>query len=152
MANLNWKHWVIVLGGLLVIAGPDLAKVLGLFDVGNAATIGADVAGFGTLLLALFAPSPTQDKRPPVVPPVALLCLALGMCVPGGCGKGPVIAAGVADVTLCVLEHSTEPPEQIASECAGITVADVIRILQAHKAAELREASQPKDAGAAVGK
>lgn len=45
----------------------------------------------------------------------------------------------VAQLAVCVLQHSSEAPEQIAAECSAQAVEDVIRILEAHRAAAARE-------------
>jgi hypothetical protein len=48
-------------------------------------------------------------------------------------------------VTICVLEHEGETPEEIAAHCTGAAVADVIKILKAHNAAMAKR--QCPDAG-----
>lgn len=51
------------------------------------------------------------------------------------------VAAGV-DVTVCVLNHSTETVDQIVADCGAATVEDVVKILDAHHAAMDRELTQ----------
>ena len=59
-----------------------------------------------------------------------------------GCTKaqGGAVVTGGIDVALCVLNHSTEPPATIAAECGVAAVEDVVKILDAHRAAAIREA------------
>ena len=53
------------------------------------------------------------------------------------------------NATVCVLNHITEPPAQIALDCGIAEIGDVTKVLAAHYAAELRENNPPlTDAGA----
>ncbi len=70
-----------------------------------------------------------------------LLCALLS-----GCALFQKVGPTLTDTTVCVLQHSTETPEQIAIDCSGVALADIIKIISAHKAAERREAQ--RDAGA----
>jgi hypothetical protein len=54
------------------------------------------------------------------------------------------VTAGV-DLAVCVLNHINEPIQQIVTDCGAATAQDVIRILDAHRAAEVRE--RAKDGG-----
>jgi hypothetical protein len=71
----------------------------------------------------------------------AILLIAAAACGDLGCTpqqKGPAVATAV-DSVLCVLNHISEPPEQIVKSCIGVTIEDVGRIIAAHRAAEVRE-------------
>ncbi len=46
---------------------------------------------------------------------------------------------GGIDVTICILNHSNEPPPQILKDCGAVSLEDVIKVIDAHKAAEVRE-------------
>ena len=66
--------------------------------------------------------------------------LLFSLCATG-CTKAQGVAIGVAtiDATVCVLNHSQEPIEQIVKDYDGVVAEDVVKILDAHKAAEVRE-------------
>lgn len=71
---------------------------------------------------------------------------ALAACTPQQEAKA--IHAGV-DIGLCVLEHSTEPPERVAVLCGAENAQQVISIWAAAKHANARGfARLPADAGA----
>lgn len=55
------------------------------------------------------------------------------------------IVSGIGDTVACVLAHIDEPPEQIAVDCGGLAVTDILKIITAHRAAMARE--QARDAG-----
>ena len=56
-------------------------------------------------------------------------------------GKGPATAIAVGDAVACVLSHYGEPVEQIAKECEGVAIQDVIQIIEAHKRAMAKDAA-----------
>lgn len=68
-----------------------------------------------------------------------LIIAAVVSCTPA---QVQSVETGGIGVAVCVLNHAQEPPEQIAKDCAGVTVEQVIAILDAHKAAEDREKAQ----------
>lgn len=77
------------------------------------------------------------------------LLVIIGLCAVSGCSwfkstQGQQTVTTAVDLTICVLNHSTEPVEQIATDCGAQTISDVVKILDAHKAAELREAAYEK--------
>ncbi|HYM68823.1 MAG TPA: hypothetical protein VEZ44_04445 [bacterium] len=51
---------------------------------------------------------------------------------------------GVVDLLICVLNHSTEPVNQIVTDCGASSAESVIAILDAHHAAEAREKAAAK--------
>jgi hypothetical protein len=53
--------------------------------------------------------------------------------------QGTAIENATVDATVCVLNHSQEPPEKIAVECGIASVPDVLKVVDAHRAAEARE-------------
>lgn len=71
-----------------------------------------------------------------------LLAFLLASC--SGAQRQAEIKTGI-DVTICVLEHVTDPPETLVTKCGATSLEDVLRILDAHKAAEVRESY--RDAG-----
>ncbi len=78
-----------------------------------------------------------------------IVCGALPL-VPFGCtpAQGAAVKTGGEGIALCILEHITELPEQIAKDCGAETVQDVIAVITAHRAAALREGYRPPpDAG-----
>ena len=89
----------------------------------------------------------------------ALLCLALGTAVTSAgltaCsgsisqGKGAAVATGGVDLAVCVLTHWGETPPQIVHDCGAGTVQDVVKIIDAHKAAEIQEFYAGADGGGA---
>lgn len=58
-----------------------------------------------------------------------------------GCTKqqGVEVATIGVDTLVCVLNHEADPPTQIAIECDVADVQQVLTILEAHRAAEVRE-------------
>ena len=48
--------------------------------------------------------------------------------------KAPVLTVDVANEVACIVGHDTEPPLQIVSDCAGVTIEDVTNLLAARKA------------------
>lgn len=54
------------------------------------------------------------------------------------------VTAGV-DLAVCVLNHVNEPIQQIVTDCGAATAQDVVKILDAHRAAVVREMA--KDGG-----
>lgn len=77
--------------------------------------------------------------RPPQLLAVAWVCVGLLWA----CTKvqGVQVATITVDTLVCVLDHETEPPTQIAIECGLADVQQVIAIIDAHRAAEVREAA-----------
>lgn len=65
-----------------------------------------------------------------------LLLLAVAAC---GVPANTVVSDVTAGVTLaaCVISHDTEPPLQIAVDCAA-SLADVTKVLDADKASKVR--------------
>ena len=79
----------------------------------------------------------------------------ISLCLLPKCSGAPLTPAqtnGITlgiDATVCVLNHITEPPAQIAIDCGLAEIGDVTKVLAAHYAAELRENTPPlTDAGA----
>lgn len=75
------------------------------------------------------------------------LCLTLSALACSSCTKeqGSQAVQVSVDATICVLQHFDDPPLKIAEECGIPAVEDVVRILDAHKAAMARQLA---DAGA----
>jgi hypothetical protein len=108
------------------------------------------LAPYFPVLLPILAPvfawlGLTSPKLPPVfgrrVGPTAVLMLCgAGIGTPA-CTKaqGTAIETAGIDSAVCVLNHWGETPEQIVHDCAGVTLPDVVKILDAHKAAEVQE-------------
>jgi len=118
MSQSKLVTWI----GLILIALGGAAGGLG-HSVPSAAvliSVGAALAGVGRSLIG-----------------AAVFWLAML----SGCTKAQGVAIGVAtiDATVCVLNHSQEPIEQIVKDCDGVVAEDVVKILDAHKAAEVRE-------------
>ena len=57
--------------------------------------------------------------------------------------QGAASEKAAVDLAVCILNHVSEPPTQIATDCGASAVGDVIAILDAHNAAMVRA-----DAGA----
>lgn len=77
--------------------------------------------------------------RETIVGTVSALLVAWAVMACTKAQGGAVVAGGI-DVALCVLNHSTEPPATIAVTCGVGAVEDVVKILDAHRAAAIREA------------
>ncbi len=58
------------------------------------------------------------------------------------CAAFQKTVANLGDVTQCVLLHDRETPAQLAQECAGAAVEDIVKILSAHKEAQRRAAQR----------
>lgn len=71
----------------------------------------------------------------------ALIVLGLTAGCQWSCTKqqGTQVIRVTVDTIVCVLDHENDPPLQIAAECGVADVQDVIAILDAHRAAEVRE-------------
>lgn len=126
---MNWKHWVLLAASAIGAAATALAQT----DPGHVGIYHAVVAVMGAVVSYFGLTSPKIGAA------IALLLVVSGC---GACTKAQttqVVQAGV-DATICVLNHSSEPPIEIVKACAGVTVEDVVKILDAHKAAENREA------------
>lgn len=67
-----------------------------------------------------------------------------------GCAGNPsktnAVIGDTGKVIQCVLDRGGESPEQIAVECAGVTLVDVIAILSVKKRIEMKGGTS-KDAG-----
>lgn len=84
------------------------------------------------------------------MPPLATLC-AVGLLALGSSGcswlqspQGTATETAAADLAVCVLNHITEPVQQIATDCGAAVVSDVVKIIDAHNAAEAREKAAGK--------
>ncbi len=62
--------------------------------------------------------------------------------------NGPAVATDVGGLVSCVLQHDTEQPAQIAVDCGGVAVEDIIAILAASKARMARANCEMSVAGA----
>lgn len=115
---------LIAIGGALGGLGHSVPAAAVLITVGAALTAtGQALFGASAILLLIFAR-------------LSMACTT---------AQGTAIAVATIDATVCVLNHSQEPIPQIVKDCDGVTAEDVIKILDAHKGAEMRE----KDAAAA---
>jgi hypothetical protein len=66
--GFDWQHWVLIVTGLVVTAGPDVATALGADALpGPAATV-TRVVAFLSLLGALLKASPLDRPKPPGPP------------------------------------------------------------------------------------
>jgi len=54
-------------------------------------------------------------------------------------GQGVAVATAGVDLAVCVLSHFGEPVSQIVKDCGAGTAQDVVRIIDAHKAAMTQE-------------
>ena len=89
-----------------------------------------------------FVPTVLGASLPVIFALAAFNCTTLTPAQTNG------ITLGI-DATVCVLNHITEPPAQIAIDCGLAEIGDVTKVLAAHYAAELRENNPPlTDAGA----
>ena len=73
----------------------------------------------------------------------------LGLILSCSCGasltpKEQTAVTVSIDAAVCILNHITESPPQIAIDCLGDAslTSQVVTLLAAHKAAEIREISQ----------
>jgi hypothetical protein len=74
------------------------------------------------------------------------IALVLGCWWPAvGCSwlsspQGQGTVSTITDVTVCILNHSQDPPIRIAQACGPQATTDVItKVIEAHKAAAVRE-------------
>ncbi len=78
-----------------------------------------------------------------VAGPVACLTLLAG-CVEGcsffSTPKGAATEQAGVDLAVCVLNHVNEPVSQIVTDCGAAVAEDVVKILDAHRAAMARAA------------
>lgn len=70
------------------------------------------------------------------------LGITIGACSACTTKQGTAAVNTAVDTAVCVINHWGDPPEKIVTECDGVTVADVNRILDAATAMQVR-----KDAG-----
>jgi len=66
---------------------------------------------------------------------LAMACHACGLST----GQQVASVEGAANLVICIFEHYQEPPERIAILCGAASIADVQKILDAHRKAEIRE-------------
>jgi hypothetical protein len=111
------------------------------------------LAPYFPVLLPIVAPvfawlGLTSPKLPPVfgrrVGPTAVLMLCGAGIGTQGCSwlaspQGAATVQAGVDLAVCVLNHSNEPIQQIVTDCGASTAGDVIKILDAHRAAMMRE-------------
>jgi hypothetical protein len=77
-------------------------------------------------------------------------CVTMGLASTGcswlGSPQGVATIKGGVDLAICVLNHEGEPVPQIVTDCGASSAEDVVRILDAHRAAVTREMAR-KDGG-----
>lgn len=73
--------------------------------------------------------------------PLAILMLCCAGCSLFQGPKGAAVEQAGIDLSVCVLNHVTEPVQQIVTDCGAAAAEDVIKILDSHRAAEVREQS-----------
>ena len=75
----------------------------------------------------------------------------VGIVLTCSCKKAQQQQAVVGGVAggVCILNHVNEPPAQIAVDCGVASVADVVKVIDAHRAAMVREGYvlRPVDGG-----
>jgi hypothetical protein len=71
-----------------------------------------------------------------------LIGAAITVIALANCAAFQKTVDNIGDVTACVLLHDRETPAQIAQECAGAAVEDIVKILSAHKEAQKRAAQR----------
>lgn len=71
----------------------------------------------------------------------SVLLTMTAACSPWSCTtqQATQVATVTVDTLVCILDHETDAPLQIAAECGVADVQAVITILDAHRAAETRE-------------
>lgn len=106
----------------------------------------------------MLTPSPTQasklaDANIKILALTSKLGkLAAPLCLVFACGgcswlqspQGTATETAAVDLSVCVLNHITEPVQQIATDCGAALVSDVVKIIDAHNAAEAREKAAGK--------
>lgn len=156
-------HYVVGLGIVATIWGPDLVKTFVAFNMTAEAAWTQKALTFVVALVAwakYVTPAPAAKVNDTIKPPplVGTLLMVLLLTVAAqlvaamaGCSwfqSNPQVVSSVSDIAACVLSHDTEQPDQIAVECGGIAVSDVLKILSAEQAAKARASCpQPVDAG-----
>ncbi len=70
--------------------------------------------------------------------PLAILMLCFAGCAWFTPAKTAAVEQAGVDLAVCVLNHVTEPIQQIVTDCGAATAEDVIKILDAHRAAMAR--------------
>jgi hypothetical protein len=95
-------------------------------------------------LVNMFTDAPGTASR------MARLTKALGKTTITGClvmmcgcsffstPKGAATEQAGIDLAVCVLNHATEPVSQIVTDCGAAVAEDVVKILDAHRAAMAR--------------
>lgn len=158
--GLKLPHWaqVVLACAALVISYLIHQQSAGQLDLPAALVAGLTVANtiLGLVTQAAFGSASAPSKPAGFVSLNALLlCLAAGLAGCMGCAwlkSNPQVVSSVSDIAACVLSHDTEQPAQIAVECGGITVADVLKILSAEQAAKARALCPAPVADAGPGK
>lgn len=155
-------HYALIVTSFLAMAGPGLAKTFLELELPKWAHVMSAAAGFaGMVQLYLLIPlsksdtangTPTAMRPPPLSLFLVVIAAFSGTAL--ACNwfrdHGPQTIVDVGGLVACVLQHDTEPVQQIALECGSLTAQDVIQILEAHKAAVAREhptCPAPLDAG-----
>lgn len=139
----KWRPWLVVAAGVIAAVVSKLQGGASLKDaIVNGAIVGllpivAHQLGVESLLGGKEVPlpsallvKPADGPKPPIVPPLAMLCL-LGALISGCSWFTPARGAAAADLAGCVFQHWGEPPEQIAVECS----ADIVDVVAVQKAA-----------------
>lgn len=84
------------------------------------------------------APSDTSAKG--LFGATLTLCLVLAGCA---AMQTPNVEHAEADFAVCVLDHMGEPAEQVMVTCGAKSIADVLAVQNAHKAAMARAGVSP---------
>lgn len=129
------KHMVYMVAVFDLTALVTLAKQSFLTPPGNAGNGGGPPAEQKAL--------PSSFPKKPAAMRTALAaaaCLLLSECSWLRSPQGGGTVATIADITVCILNHSREPIAQIAKDCGPQATEDVItKILDAHHANAIRE-------------
>lgn len=152
MSNLKLPHWAQILLGLATVV---LAWVMQQESSGALVLPAAAVTAITLVktLVGVFSSSASPAtnivagkmaarKLAGIAGATLALCVILGgslacqACSPATISKVETVSI---DSTVCVLNHFSDPPAQIASECGIAAIEDVVKVLEAHRAAMVRE-------------
>jgi hypothetical protein len=59
LKNIDWQHWALAIGSLVVTLGPNVSTWLSAQDMSSAAATTTRIVGFVVFALGLFKQSPS---------------------------------------------------------------------------------------------
>jgi hypothetical protein len=170
LAKLDYQHVLLFLVFAVSVVLPDVVKLEDAFGLGQFVPVTMRVLADLTFVVGLLKQfQPTAEgvlsqasrlssrgfARLHLLALLSLAALLFAIAACSGCSwlqspGGQKVETVTFDTAVCILNHVKDPPAQIAVECGVATIEDVVKVLDAHRAAMVREGFvlPPSDAGA----